>query len=238
MSMSQSRYEFLRNRANELFNILNHRGYEVWIAPRTTMSIEQLRDRYELKREGFANDTDFFSTPQKRIMKVPQLIDILPNISSLSKSEIGFGRPNYAVVEIYETIQEYIALWCEFLNNAPEFGSPPRSELRLLEGLAFYLFPLYKEIKPFRQKQDVIQQMRDERAVNKVGLMGLSMLFNYSGVDDDFSFVSHLDALEGKNHHSDPDMGNGYIPTPPRGLTDGLGSLPMADTTTEWIFKG
>lgn len=237
MSLSHSRYNYVRERIFKLFNVLNNRLYPVWIAPKTTMSIDDLRNRYERREEGFANDATFYDDHQKRKMSIPALIDILPNVTS--PGDIGFDNANKNVVEIYESIQEYIALWCEIHNNAPEFSTPPITELRYLETLAYFLFPGYKKIKPFVLENDIEKQIAQDRAVNKVGLMGLGMLFSYSKQKQDISFISHLDALQKTEYVSaDEYMHQPVVPNSAL-VMDSLSRIESSDNTvTDWLFRG
>jgi hypothetical protein len=239
MSMSHSRYNQIRERIFFLFNIINNRAFPVFIAPKSLMSIEELRGRYEVKQEGYANDGGYYDNPQSRNMTCPQLIDILPNLTT--PDELGFGNANVTVVQMYESLQEYIGLWCEIANNAPEFKTPPMKELRWLETLAWTLFPTYKRVKHFVIDYDIEKQLASDRALNKMGLMGLSMLFDYSKKKGDISFISHLDGLSGnsddiisaENFMSDRPMVSNIA------VQDSLSQLESNDTTaSEWLFRG
>lgn len=237
--MSHSRYNQIRDRVFFLFNILNNRAYPVWIAPKTLMDIDQLRSRYESKQEGYANDAGYFDNHQVRKMTCPQMIDILPNLTGAE--DLGFNNANHVVPEIYEAIQEYITLWCEIINNAPEFSTPPIQELRWLESLAWYLFPIYKRLKPFVIDNDIEKQMITDRALNKQGLMGLSMLFSYNKQKGEISFVSHLDALQEQDFITSDSMlaGPDRPVQPSTAVMDSLVHLESNTTeTSEWLFRG
>lgn len=245
MTMPFTRYSYVRERLIFLFNILNNRVYPVWIAPRTMMSLDQLRDREEYRQDGFANDTEFYNTQQLRQMRVPQVLDILENVTSTT--DLGFGNANKSVVEIYESIQEYIRLWCEIINTNVGFSTPPREELRLLESLAYLIFPTYKAIKPFITYQNNHERFKGDNDLNKKGLAGFAMLFSTPGIQGpkdqmDYSFVSYLDELDGG-------MGSGnFVPmesinTGPTFLTgsslaDSISKLDRDDSENSWIFKG
>jgi hypothetical protein len=235
--MTESRYNALRLRVFKLFNILNNRQYEVWVTPATLMTLEQMRDREQYRQEGFANDNTYYSEFQVRRMKVPQIIDLLPNVTG--PNDLGFRDANDTVVEIYESIQEYISLWCEMMTNAPEFPTPPTTELRYLETLAYHLFPMYKKIKPFKMTHDINKQMREDEALNRKGLMGLGMLFSYNKKLDDISFVSHLDALQNTDFATSENFMLDRPAVPTAALADSLAKLEThGNDTTEWLFRG
>jgi hypothetical protein len=235
--ISHTRYNQIRERIFFLYNIINNRAFPMWIAPKTLMDIEQLRERYESKQEGYANDAGYFDNHQIRKMTCPQIIDILPNLTGAD--DLGFNNANKVVPEIYESIQEYLMLWCEITTNAPEFPTPPMQELRWLESLAWYLFPMYRRIKPFVLDDDVEKAMTTEKALNKSGLTGLSMLFSFSKQKGEISFVSHLDGLQDKSDFVSVDEFMAERPTmTPSAVMDSLSQLESAPSHSEWIFKG
>lgn len=248
MNLTYHRYNTIRERLLALFNVLNHRVYPVWIAPKTLMTTDELRGRYESKQEGFANDTRYYEEHQLRQIKIPQLLDIMENITG--PQDIGFNNANKTVVEIYESIQEYIGLWCEVLRHAPEFGAPPRTELRALESLAYIIFPIYKSLKVFSVNQANREQFKYDQALNNQGLAGLGALFSMNRIgtksNEEISFSSHLDALEEINNMpmlGDDAISHNALFFPPAELTklasDSISS--MEDTSpmpNDWIFRG
>lgn len=237
--ISHSRYNQIRERIFFLYNIINNRAFPTWIAPKTLMDIDQLRGRYESKQDGYANDAGYYDNHQNRKMTCPQIIDILPNLTTAD--DLGFSNANVVVPQIYESIQEYIALWCEITNNAPEFKTPPMYELRWLETLAWHLFPMYKRIKPFIIDNDIEKQMLTDKALNRRGLVGLSMLFDYTKKKGEISFVSHLDGLQDRDFvTSDSFLAGADRPImPSSAVVDSLSKLESNDSlTADWIFRG
>lgn len=236
--ISHTRYNQIRERIFFLYNIINNRTYPVWVAPKSLMDLDQLRDRGDERKEGFANDAGYYDNPQLRKMTCPQMIDILPNLTG--PKDLGFNNPNHVVIEIYESLQEYVALWCEMINNAPEFRTPPIGELRTLESLAWYLFGMYKQIKPFVIDNTIEKQMREDKALNRRGLMGMAMLFDYNKKKQELSFVSNLDGLQGGNDFITPEAFLESSNTANSALImDSLSTLQTSDaSTSEWLFRG
>jgi hypothetical protein len=244
MKMLYPRYGAVRTRLIELYSILNHRVYGVWVAPKSLMTIDDLRGRYHNNQAGFANDHNYYDEPQMRQMKIPQMLGFLPNI--LSPDELGFQKANETVPNIYESIQEYLKLWCEMIRTVPEFKSPPREELRQLENLAYMLFPSYMKIKPFVTNQAIREAGKDRREHEGMGLASLGMLFTMTpmlnkGIGQEISFVSHLDELDGHENtaymvdHQAPAPGN-FFPT--RISVDSLSRVEVQQDTNDWIFRG
>lgn len=199
MLMPLERYGEVRERLIVLYDICFLRLYDVWIAPEKLLSLDQVRSRPTYHKEGFSNDEDFYTTQQKRRYKIPQIFDLLTNIESVH--DFGFEKPGKTIVEIYDSIQEFIGLWCEIARNAPECKRPDFSELRKLENLAFILFNEYKKIKPFKKRELNKQRYSQDEELNGKGLAGFAALFSSnSAVNthriDDLSFFSHLDAFE------------------------------------------
>lgn len=244
MKMLYPRYGAVRNRLIELYGILNHNVFGVWVAPKSLMTLEDLRGRYHNNQAGFANDHNYYDEPQLRQMKIPQVLYFLPNITS--PDELGFNKANETVPLIYESIQEYLSLWCEMIRTVPEFKSPPREELRQLENLAYMLFPLYERIKPFVVNQAIREAGKDDRRQEGQGLASLGMLFTMTpmlnkGIGQEISFVSHLDELEGHENnaymvdHGVTSPGN-FFPT--RISTDSLTHVEVQQEPNDWIFRG
>lgn len=196
--MLHSRYEWVRERLIELYNVVQHRSYNIWIAPEKLLSLEQLRSRPTYTQEGFANDSDFYSEKQMRSYRIPQMLNLLGNIQSVH--DFGFDKPTKSIVEIYESIIEYISLWCEIYKNAQEFKTPPFQELRELENFAYILFSEYKRIKPFVKRESNKQMYASDATLESKGLAGLHALFTRVSMhggkqEGEISFYSHLDEV-------------------------------------------
>lgn len=199
MLMPLERYGEVRARLIELHDTCFLKLFDVWIAPEKLLSLDQIRSRPLYHKEGYANDEDYYTTRQKRRYKIPQIFDLLTNIESVH--DFGFDKPTKTIVEVYDTIQEYIGLWCEIARNAPECKRPEFSELRKLENLAFILFTEYKRIKPFKTREINSKRLEQETELNGKGLAGFAALFlGDSAINrhriGDLSFFSHLDAFE------------------------------------------
>ena len=233
--MGHSRYSFLRNRAIKLYNILNNRQYQVWIAPKTMMDLDALRNRDVYTQEGFAPDPTYFDEYQVRKLRIPDMAEFLKNVTG--PNELGFQNPNVAVIEIYESIQEYCALWCEILVDAPEFSGPPMAELRFIEHLAYYLFPMYKQIKPFKTNEALDYQLQTDEALNKRGLLGLGMLFQVGKQQEEISFISHLDAFEQRDTVSMDNLMAERPFVPSTVPVDSLANIAMNNDTADWVFR-
>ena len=202
--MLHSRYEWVRERLIFLYNIVQHRTYKIWIAPEKLMSLDELRGRPTYKQEGFANDEDFYTEKQMRPYRIPQMLNLLGNIQSIH--DFGFERPTKSIVEIYESIIEYISLWCEIYKNAPEFKTPSFQELRELENFAYILFSEYKRIKPFVKREGNKLLYANDATLESKGLAGLHALFTrismHGGQQEaDISFYSYLDATMPQQAH-------------------------------------
>jgi len=241
--MLDARYCVVRARLIELYNLLSFQAYPVWIAPETLMTTEQLRGRYEQVNEGFANDHNFFSEPQLRELKVPRIMDILEHIDSPDK--LGFKNANKNVVEMYESIQEYLALWCEIIRTNC-WRYPPMEELKKLESVAYLLYPKYKLIKPFRVNQEVREKYRDDAMHNAQGLMGMGALFMMHRMgtgkgEDDYSFISHLDDLNSAPEFLpsatyQQNQAPGWFNQAPATISPMKDSLLLGNP--DWIFDG
>ena len=238
MSIPLSRYNTIRTRLIELYNILNNRSFDVWVTPAMLMSLEELRDREEYSQEGFVGDPNYYNEYQVRRMNVPRIIDILPNLSS--EKDLGFREPQIVIPLIYESIQEYICLWCELFKKAPEFPTPSIDELRKLELLAYTLFNFYKRIKPYLDKKKLRELGGDVQEIDKRNLMQLSALFSINAMGTpkaEISFVSHLDELFGDDTLN-PGLSlseQPYITN--KAVADSLAAQDTPEDLGPWLFN-
>ena len=194
--MLLSRYNYIRDRLIELYNIVNNREYYVWIAPETMMSLDQLRSMEFFSQENFVDDSHYYETPLKRKFRIPMILPFLENIQS--ENDITFDRASTTIVEIYESIQEYISLWSEVLREVPEIPPTDLNSLKPLENLAFILFDRYKAIKPYQRWKEEQKYSANREMQERYGLAGLASLFShyrYGVVNDneDITFISHID---------------------------------------------
>ena len=60
MNLLPERYKVVRNRIFTLFNILNNRVYGFWIAPESTMSLDQIRERSQYSAEEVIPDINYY----------------------------------------------------------------------------------------------------------------------------------------------------------------------------------
>lgn len=199
MSMNFTRYDTVRKRLIELYNLLNNKVYRVWIAPEKLMTLDQLRSRPTYHQEGFANDTNYYSEKQMRSYKLPRMIDLMENLESYR--DLTFEKPTASIIELYEGIQEWISLWCDIMRNLPDMKHPVLSELRKIENFAYLIFPEYKRMKPYQNKQANSRAALEANLVHDKGLATLASLFGMNSTmgggykSESISWYSHLDAL-------------------------------------------
>lgn len=199
MSLLPERYAAIRERLVELFPSISTKTYSFFIKPSSLLSVEQLRERETFTASETIGDSGYFEEYQDRNMTIPMILKILPNF--LDTSELGFKNAGRDVPLIYENIQEYIGLWVELMLNEPLVNHPPLEELRALEGFAFFIYSVYRRIKPFVTNQENSEQFKNEAALNKQGLMGLGALMSLNSMGSGAKkqqdgFISSLDGLE------------------------------------------
>lgn len=240
MSITYSRYEAIRQRIFKLYNILQNRVYKVGVTPAMTMDMDELRDRELITRDDVLGDHLFFEEYQFRDMTIPNIMDILQYLQS--NEEIPFQDANTAVIEIYESIQEYIQLFVEIAMSAPEFRTPPLDELRRLESVAYLIFPTYRKVKKYHAIKDMY---RSKKEVNDMatsfnalaGLFGITSGEQGPGKDN-IVFISHLDHWLGNSAPHYVDVKAIQQLQSPQTMTDSLFSSTEAPTQfPEWTFN-
>jgi len=196
MAMLVGRYNVVRERLIQLYQILEFQSFQVWVAPEFLMTTEELRTRETHWKEGFANDSTFYETPTLRSMKVTQMLRILPNLRSYR--DLGFKNPNKNIVLLYESLQEYLSLWVETILEQ-RWLYPSLTELNALQNLAYLIFTPYKQIKPYLRDQELNERFKNDQALNAKGLAGFAALFGMYSIGTqgsaEISFVSHLEQL-------------------------------------------
>lgn len=236
MNILPQRYISIRNRLIELFNILEYRVYPFWIAPEFMMTTDQLRDRYEYVKDGYANDTQYYSQPELRNMEVVKLFKYLENFRD--HTNLGYGQANTTVVEIYESIQEYLSLWCELI-RANVWQHPPMSELRNLESIAYLAFPHYRQIKPYRRNQVLNERYKQDQMLQSNGLAGFAALFGMyrlgNSREEEISFVSHLDSLNTSNDVLPASTGPTFLSSHIASV-DSLSRVEPTGGDPNWVF--
>lgn len=210
MSLFLDRYKEIRTRLIYLHRIIAYRLYTVYVTPAMRMTVEQIRDRTEYTQEGFVGDHNYYNEYQPIQLDMASIIDILPNL--VNERDLGFLDAHKSVVNIYETIQEYLQLWVELRSKAPEFRIPTINELRNLECLSYSIFPTYKKIKGYLNNSLYINKppSTEEEAAN-YAMMTLESLFGMSAIgrtkDNRIDFVSHLNHIDGGDELSNaPDV--------------------------------
>lgn len=209
MSMSFTRYKFVRDKLIELYSIITGRHYEVWITPASMMTLEQLRERETFTLGDSVPYDEYYTEFQKRRITIAGLTKYLDNLDN--SQDIGFINPNKTVVEIYEGIQEYISLWLEVRRDAHNFNTPLISELRKLERVAYLVFPHYKRLKTFSTNEKLRELADSDTRMARVGLAGLGSILSMSSLnstpqEEELSFISHIDNFENANDFSSPNV--------------------------------
>ncbi len=203
--MELSRYTKLREEMIDAYKKIKYQPYDVWIAPKSLMSVDEIRERSNFEFEGTGGDPDYYDREEKRSMTMWKMIQNLNNFQTFN--DISFQRPNTDIIDIYETIQSYILNWCTIIRNVPEYGTIHLNELKQLENLAYVLFDRYRLIKPFvvgykQRQQNKLNEGQSEEV--KEGLVGLALLLGRESLfngqakfrNDDDSFISHVDQLK------------------------------------------
>lgn len=199
MSLSLDRYKELRSRLIYLHKVIEYRVYTVYVTPAMRMTVDQIRDRTEYVQEGFVSDTNYYNEYQPIQLRMGGIIEILPNLAH--EKDLGFMDANKSVVNIFETIQEYLQLWVELRSKAPEFRIPPLNELRNLECLSYSVFPVYKRIKSYLNNAIFRTPVNSEEEAANYAMLTLESLFGMTAIgrnkDNTINFVSHLNHIDG-----------------------------------------
>lgn len=210
-SNNHLRYKAIRERLIILHRILTKRAYPVHVYPSHLMTTEQLRDRESYQLEDTIPDRDFYERPTPRSMKVVDIVEILQNVNA--ELPLAFSNPHKNIIEIYENIQEYGSLWVELKNQVSGYCVIDPEEIRKLEGLSFYLYDQYRQIKTYlmnRELRTTYGRYKDDpkTLLDYVGILGLPSASHgkKSIVPDHVSYYDLLVAHYQPNVYQSPEI--------------------------------
>lgn len=133
-------YNKKRKRIIELYKLINGIPFPIITMQKYLMTINELKHR-----EYFDFGTDYKEDPYDEYkvyyLRIPQIIPVLPNLENFNM--MGIKDPINNIPKIYDSIQEYIHLWCYMMENHPYYNHPPINELKELETLALWAFRTY-----------------------------------------------------------------------------------------------
>ncbi len=185
--MELGRYRAIRAELCQLWEQLRFRRYRM-IFPRAALySLEGLEN---VERRSFTQDPDhdFLIRPTMQKVTIEEMAIVIPNLKT--PSAMGYQDPEKSS-EIYNSVQRYLTLWLDIINETPEFYHPPVDELYKLESVAQWAYTMH-----------AVQRIRDEAASGQLvdGTVAHPLLQIMNGVhkglrveDEGPSFVSHLD---------------------------------------------
>lgn len=197
--MEYARYLAIRERLILLFTIITKRTYPVWVYPAHLMTTDQIRDRYEYTSEDTIPDRNVMGNPVCRNLTIQKIIDLLPNVTP--DQPLSFKDSHKNVVQIYENIQEYNALWYEIYVRGANYGSISVNEIQYLERLSFYLYEEYAKIRLYldnkaaRSTYQAIEQVDDGSLLGMAGLFAINGKQQHRGLRE---FISYYDLLTTK----------------------------------------
>ncbi len=196
--MRISRYQHIRSRLIDLHAQLSLQPYQIYLPRQFLYTLDELDEIERVSFDGGNYDKGELTRPQLHQFTVADLIDIIPNLDKPGR--MGYKTPNRDSIIIYESVQEYISLWCEIISQCPEYSHPPLEELYGLEGVAKWAYYTYADAKAYvtykEEKNQMAQTYRDP-IVNV--LMALSTGGKLGNGQQEESFISHLDLLMEKS---------------------------------------
>lgn len=214
--MTRERHVAVRSRLTILHTVLSKRLYPVMVMPTHNMTTDEIRNRTLHVSRDTIPDHDYYERPIERSMTVASMIDLMDKITD--QTPISINRPQKNIVEIYENIQEYNALWYELMITNSGFCNVPLNEIKGLESVSAYFYETYRKLKLYL----INSEMRKAKTVDDgldSGLLGLMGLMTLPGVRNGKEspvpdFTSFYDLLSNRHLPTFAD------PTPPPNYVD------------------
>lgn len=187
---------YLNNRKKliQLYKVIQFTGFDLIVAKQFRMTIEELEGREHISFNGSVPDTGLYNRAVLTNLTIPMMVDIIPNLPT--PGHMGYRNPARDSIIIYESIQEYLNIWCNVIRDCAEFAHPTIQELYELELVAQWAYNAYQEY----YYQKAIKENKDFLSLNHPEpIHGILRLLLQHGTTEkpkeELSFVSKVDQL-------------------------------------------
>lgn len=192
--MDVIRYNQTRDRLRELYQDISFGGFYMFVPPHMFMTTEQVKNREVVSYDGSYAWGDPNATHQAHFITVPILEKLIKGENNVSS--IGFYDADDSIT-LYKKITEYLDLWMDIANEAPEFYIPTLDELYRLEEVALWIFHTYKPVMMTRMNMK-LERERDVPVNPDMNpflmLLRMGASESIEELPNDLSFASIIDA--------------------------------------------
>ncbi|AUR81016.1 hypothetical protein FDJ25_gp117 [Vibrio phage Aphrodite1] len=187
------RYTYVRSRLIELWRELSFHGFRMFVPKHMFLTPEEITNHDHISYEGsYAWGSDLYAH-NHYLVTVPMLKDLIKGINT--ESSIGFYDAEDSIW-LFKHITEYLELWMEVANEAPQYYIPHIPELYDLEEVALWVFHTYKPIMIHRANMKLAKR-RAEGEDTKIDpfllLIQMGASESVDEIPDQISYSSILD---------------------------------------------
>lgn len=183
--MQTERYMHVRSELIRLYEIITQRTYTVVIPATHFLSLKQLE---YLEDNPPLTGFESLDIPMERPFTIARILDAFKIMGESVRVDFRYARRD--IPEIYETIQEYIRLWCEIKTDISYLQTPPLEELEMLERLSRYIFTAYSHY--YYEKVNKTFDVSTTEELTLLDVFKGKMMFGDS-MDEGLSFISYVD---------------------------------------------
>lgn len=195
--MNHERYDVIRKRLCILFAIITKRTFPVWVYPAHLMTTDEIRERGEYNSFDTIPDSDIMSNPVCRKLTIPAIIELLPNVTPDQPLSVQDAHKN--LIQIYESVQEYNALWYELYLTGSNFGSINPREIEYLERISYYFYNEYARIRLYLDNSERRKKVKGvTQGSGLAGMLGMLTVDSKLGKGEKIEFISYYDLLTTK----------------------------------------
>lgn len=188
------RYTYVRQRLIDLYRELSYEGFRMFVPGQMFMNKNQLKEHEYISYQGSYGWGDDIHSHRPYLITVPMLKDLIKGINK--ESTIGFYDADDSI-RLFKLITEYLDLWMDIANDAPQYYIPHVPELYELEEVALWIFHVYKPTMIHKANMKLAKRREEEKDNPDVNpfllLIRMGASESVDEIPDEVSFSSILD---------------------------------------------
>lgn len=187
------RYTYVRKRLIDLWRELSYEGFRMFVPAQMFMTKDQIQNHEHVSYQDSFGWGDSIRTHQPFLITVPMLKDLIKGINK--ESTIGFYDADDSI-RLFTHITEYLDLWMEIANDAPQYYIPHVPELYELEDVALWVFHTYRPVMIHRANMKLAKRRAEgeDLSVNPfLLLLRMGASESVDEIPEEITFSSILD---------------------------------------------
>lgn len=194
--MQTERYMHVRSELMRLYTVLTEQTFTVIMPASHFLTLKQLE---YLEENPPLTGFETLDIPTERPFTIARILDAFKIMGG--DVRIDFRYPRKDIPVIYESIQDYIRLWCEIKEAVGYLQTPPIEELEQIEQLARYVYTAYTHYHYEKINKQFNVNVTSEMTLLDV-IKGRMMYGDV--VDEGISHISYTDLYKSAQGFTEP----------------------------------